>query len=59
MGKLLYLWTVDIKQVYEFLVAECCYSVMQTYWHSYCGDLVLDSFNKAFRYEDSIRDQIY
>ena len=35
------------------------YSVMQSDGNSYDGDVVLDSFNKASRDEDSIFDQKY
>ena len=35
------------------------YSVMQSDGNSFCGNVVLDSFNKAYRNEDSILDQIY
>ena len=35
------------------------YSVMQSDGNSFCGDVVLDSFNKASRDEDNILDQIY
>ena len=27
--------------------------------NSFCGDVVLNSFNKAFRVEDNILDQVY
>jgi len=30
---------------------------MQSDGNSFCGDVVLDSFNKAYRDEDSILDQ--
>ena len=32
---------------------------MQSDGNSFCGDVVLDSFNKASRDEDQILDQIY
>ena len=32
---------------------------MQSDGNSFCGDIVLDSFNKAYRDEDNILDQIY
>ena len=35
------------------------YSVMQSDGNSFCGDVVLDSFNKTYRDEDNILDQIY
>ena len=35
------------------------YSVMQSEGNSLDGDVVLDSFNKIFRDEDNILDQIY
>ena len=35
------------------------YSVMQSDGNSFCGDVVSDSFNKRFRDEDKILDQIY
>ena len=35
------------------------YSVMQSDGNDIYGDVVLDSFNKASRDEDSILDQIY
>ena len=35
------------------------YSVMQSDGNSFGGDVVLDSFNKTFRDEDNILDQIY
>ena len=35
------------------------YSVMQSDWNSFRGDVVLDSVNVAYRDEDSILDQIY
>ena len=28
--------------------------MMQSYGNSFCGDVVLDSFNKAYRVEDNI-----
>ena len=34
-------------------------SVMQSVGNSFCGDVVLDSFNNACRVEDSILDQMY
>ena len=33
------------------------YSVMQSEWNRFCGDVVLDSFNKASWNEDNILDQ--
>ena len=33
------------------------YSVIQSDGNSFCGDVVLDSFNKGFRDEDNILDQ--
>ena len=38
---------------------SACYSVMQSDRNSSCGDVVLDSFNKASRDEDNILDQTY
>ena len=35
------------------------YSVMQSEGKSYCGDVVLDSFNNVPREEDNILEQIY
>ena len=35
------------------------YSVMQSNGNSFCGDVIFDSFNKAFRDEDNILDQMY
>ena len=35
------------------------YSVMQSDGNSFCGDVVLDSFNVEYRNEDSILDQIW
>ena len=35
------------------------YSVMQSDGNSYCGDVVLDSFNKVYWDEDTILEQIY
>ena len=35
------------------------YSVMKSDGNSFCGDVVLDSFNTAYRDEDSILDQKY
>ena len=35
------------------------YCVIQSDGNSFCGDVVLDSFNKAPRDEDNIFDQIY
>ena len=35
------------------------YSVMQSDGNSFCGDVVLDSFNKASRDENNILDQMY
>ena len=35
------------------------YSVMQSDVNSLGGDVVLNSFNKASRYEDNILDQVY
>ena len=35
------------------------YSVMQSDGNSFCGHVVLNSFNKACRVEDNILDQIY
>ena len=35
------------------------YSVMQSDGNSYCGNVVLNSFNKESRNEDNILDQIY
>ena len=35
------------------------YSVMQTDRNSFCGDVVLDSFNMSYRDGESILDQIY
>ena len=35
------------------------YSVMQSDGHSFCGDVVLNSFNKASRDEDNILDQVW
>ena len=36
-----------------------CLYVMQSDRNSFCGDVVLDSFNMAYRDEDSILYQIY
>ena len=35
------------------------YSVMQSDWNNFCGDVVLDNFNKTSRDEGNILDQIY
>ena len=35
------------------------YSVMQSDGNGFCGDVVLNIFNKASRDEDSILDQAY
>ena len=35
------------------------YSVVQSDWNSFCGDVVLYSFNMAYRHEDSVLDQKY
>ena len=35
------------------------YSVMQSDGSGFCGDVVTDSFNKAYRDDDNILDQIY
>ena len=35
------------------------YSVMQSDGNSFCGDVVMDSFNTSYRDEDSILDQKY
>ena len=35
------------------------YSLMQSDGNSFCGDVVLDSFNKAYRDKDTILDQKY
>ena len=35
------------------------YSVTQSYANSFCGDVVLDTFNNVSRDEDNILDQIY
>ena len=35
------------------------YSVMQSDKNRFCGDVVLDSFNIAYKDEDNILDQIY
>ena len=35
------------------------YSVMQSEGKYFCGDVVLDSFKKAYRDEDNILDKIY
>ena len=35
------------------------YSVTQSLSNSFLGDVVLDSFNKVYRHEDSILDQTY
>ena len=35
------------------------YSVMQYDGNSFCGDVVLDSFNMAYSDKDSIKDQKY
>ena len=33
--------------------------ILQSDGKSFCGDVVLDGFNKAFRDEDTILDQTY
>ena len=35
------------------------YSVMQSDGNSFCGDVVLNSFDKASRDKDNILDQVY
>ena len=35
------------------------YSVMQSNKNKFCGDVVLDIFNIAYRHEDSVLDQKY
>ena len=47
---------VRIKKTLK-LARDTLYSVMQSDWNSFVGDVVFDSFNMAYRYEDSILDQ--
>ena len=43
------------KQKYLVYFLECCmYSVIQSEWKRFYGDVVLDNFNKASRDEDNI-----
>ena len=47
------------KGVFCMVLRERTYSVTQSLCNSLLGDVVLDSFNKVYRYEDSILDQTY
>ena len=47
----------EVNQV-RILLAHACYRI-QSDGNSFCGDVVLDSFNKASRDEDNILDQKY
>ena len=38
-------------------MSEGPYSEMQSNWNSFGGDVVLDSFNIAYRHEDSVLEQ--
>ena len=45
--------------VLKSLLVEGTYSVMKSVGNRFCGDVVLESFNKASRDKENILDQIY
>ena len=45
--------TAELSNLYRFRI----YSVVQSDGNSFCGDVVLDSFNMAYRDKNSILDQ--
>ena len=47
--------------IFELFRSDCItgYSVMQSDWNTFCGDVVLDSVNKVSGDEDNIRLYIY
>ena len=50
-----------LQKFYWMIFYHCkvLYSVMQSHGNSFCGDVVLISFNKASRDDDNILDQVY
>ena len=44
-------------KISAFGLCNCTYSVMQSDGNSFCGDVVLDSFDMEYRDKDSILDQ--
>ena len=50
---------VVLAQMYNTYIQVSWYSVMQSDRNNFCGDVVLDSFNMAYKDKDSILDKIY